>query len=392
MNIRTVFSTLTNTAAAFDDIHGQLNDMTPDLLLIAFNTDHDGDALRTLFADHYACPFMGSSSCQGALALTAEQIQAKAQLSVLAIEDPQGHYGVGACAQSETPADDAQSALNQALKASAREYESPSLIWCLQAPGNEEHILSGFENVVGWHVPVLGGSSADNDVSGQWQAFDRFQAGDNLITVAVFFPNHDVAIGTSFSSGYEPSGKTTTVSKAEHRTVMELDNKPAAIRYNELADHCINDQVEGGNVLALTTLHPLGQKINLDEDLDDFLLSHPDAVTEQSALSLFANATPGQELHIMSGSIESLVHRGARVLETAIHLLPEGKQPIGAIMIYCAGCMLTVGDAIEAMATEVNNTAPIPILGFYTFGEQGCFLDGHNRHGNLMISAVVFAQ
>jgi hypothetical protein len=31
-----------------------------------------------------------------------------------------------------------------------------------------------------------------------------------------------------------------------------------------------------------------------------------------------------------------------------------------------------------------------PFLGTFTFGEQGCFVGGENRHGNLMISVLTF--
>jgi hypothetical protein len=33
-----------------------------------------------------------------------------------------------------------------------------------------------------------------------------------------------------------------------------------------------------------------------------------------------------------------------------------------------------------------------PFLGSFTFGEQGCFAGGENRHGNLMISVLVFTR
>ena len=114
--------------------------------------------------------------------------------------------------------------------------------------------------------------------------------------------------------------------------------------------------------------------------------------TEDGALALFSEVSEGDELHVMQGDMNSLTQRAAKVLANAMQLLPADKQPAGALMIYCAGCMLTVGDDIQAMSQELQSLTRIPIIGLYTFGEQGCFLDGENRHGNLMISAVVFSQ
>ena len=68
-------------------------------------------------------------------------------------------------------------------------------------------------------------------------------------------------------------------------------------------------------------------------------------------------------------------------------------QVSGALVIYCAGCMLTVQDEMEEVAAEVREAlGGKPFLGAFTFGEQGCFTGGENRHGNLMISVVVFEK
>jgi hypothetical protein len=53
--------------------------------------------------------------------------------------------------------------------------------------------------------------------------------------------------------------------------------------------------------------------------------------------------------------------------------------------------MLTVTDRMDDVASElVEALGGRPFLGTFTFGEQGCFLGGENRHGNLMFSTVVF--
>jgi hypothetical protein len=95
----------------------------------------------------------------------------------------------------------------------------------------------------------------------------------------------------------------------------------------------------------------------------------------------------------MEGNIDSLTARAERVINNAIMLLPQNKRPVGVLMIYCAGCRLMVGDAIKPMIENLKHTFEgLPICGAFTFGEQGRFLDGKNRHGNLMISAVVFSR
>ncbi len=63
------------------------------------------------------------------------------------------------------------------------------------------------------------------------------------------------------------------------------------------------------------------------------------------------------------------------------------------MIVYCAGCMLTVQNEMDRVVKELNDTLNgSPFLGTFTFGEQGCFIGGENRHGNLMISAVIFSD
>jgi hypothetical protein len=55
--------------------------------------------------------------------------------------------------------------------------------------------------------------------------------------------------------------------------------------------------------------------------------------------------------------------------------------------------MLAVRAEIEQVQRSLTEALPgLPYLVAFTFGEQGCFADGYNRHGNLMISAVLFGQ
>jgi hypothetical protein len=67
------------------------------------------------------------------------------------------------------------------------------------------------------------------------------------------------------------------------------------------------------------------------------------------------------------------------------------KQVAGALIIYCAGCMMAVQDDMAAVAENFRTSVGgQPFLGFYTFGEQGCALLSENTHANLMMSMIVF--
>ena len=53
--------------------------------------------------------------------------------------------------------------------------------------------------------------------------------------------------------------------------------------------------------------------------------------------------------------------------------------------------MLSVQDQLDEVVSGVNlELDRAPFLGAFTFGEQGNLIRGGNRHGNLMISCIIF--
>jgi len=282
------------------------------------------------------------------------------------------------------------------------------MVWLTAAPGCEEEIISGISSVVGDDVPVAGGSSADNDVSGKWKQIANDGIHNNAVVVTALFPSTEVLF--AFHSGYEPTDARGIVTKAggyeatpakgvatkvEGRVLKEIDGRPAAVVYNEWVEGRIDEALgSGGNILAQTSLHPLGRIAGQVAGVPYYQLSHPDAVTANNELTLFADVAPGDEIVLMRGTIDSLVSRAGRVASSAMETYGARPEDVeGALVVYCAGCMMTVGERLNEVVENLQTTLPdIPFLGTFTFGEQGCFLGGENRHGNLMISVLLFRK
>jgi hypothetical protein len=53
--------------------------------------------------------------------------------------------------------------------------------------------------------------------------------------------------------------------------------------------------------------------------------------------------------------------------------------------------MLTVKDRLDEVRRSLNVALPgVPFIAAFTFGEQGAIVDSSNRHGNLMVSGLLF--
>ncbi len=213
------------------------------------------------------------------------------------------------------------------------------------------------------------------------------------MVITVLFPSTQISY--AFHSGYDPSNITGLVTRCEGRTLLEIDGRPAAEVYNEWTGGAVAEMLpDGGNVLALTTLFPLGRVVGEVGGLPYYKLSHPDSVTAEGGLTLFSNIEEGDRLTLMTGSVESLVERAGRVTKAAVDAGDfSEEQIVGGLAIYCAGCMLTVEPKMDEVSGFIRQALnDQPFVGVFTFGEQGCFVGNDNAHGNLMISIVAFSN
>ncbi len=338
-------------------------------------------------------PIHGGTSCMGVMTSAGFASDEGVGMGVLAISDPLGSYGVGSAALGTRPELAAQKALAKALANADRDGEVPALVWMNAAPGSEEQLIQGIESLIGPDVPITGGSTADNAAIGNSRQVSGGEVLRDAVVISVFFPSTNFHY--AFHSGYDPTDKRGVVTRAEGRLLMEIDGRPACEVYNEWTEGLIQAEISArGSVLSKTTLAPLGREAGVIGGIPYYKLSHPSEITTEDGLSLFSEVAEGEEIVLMTGSRSSLITRAGRVSSSAISA--GGFDPesiIGAIVVYCAGCMLTVREDMHRVTSVIGAAiGNVPFLGIFTFGEQGCFVGNENTHGNLMISVVTFSK
>lgn len=411
MNIASAATTATLPQALEHMYQQLLEDLgeAPDLLIIHCSVDYDINAVietvRSLTPD---VAIHGGTSCRGAMTQAGVASHDGTGLAMLAIADSEGSFGVGAAAIDHAPALAAQTAVIQALANADCPGEVPAMVWLTAAPGHEEQVLTGIATVLGEDVPVAGGSSADNQLDGSWRQFTADGVYNDAVVVTVLFPSTEVLF--AFHSGYEPTNVKGLITKTggyeatdnrgvatatDRRTLMEIDGRPAAEVYNQWTEGLVQEMLgQGGHILDSTTLRPLGRVAGHIGEIPYFQLAHPDSVTPDNGLTLFAGVTVGDEIVLMRGTVDSLITRAGRVATSALETHRTSADKVaGALVVYCAGCMLTVQDRLPEVVDSIREALPgVPFLGTFTYGEQGCFLGGGNRHGNLMISVLLFTK
>jgi hypothetical protein len=336
----------------------------------------------------------GGSSALGVMARGTFEAN-PTSFGLMGLVDRAGAYGTGSVALGAEPRREIKDALARALEQAERPGEVPALVLLTSRPGHEEDLLLGIADVVGAHVPVVGGSAADEGVCGNWwQAANRV-VGTDLAVVTVLFPSG--AVVSTFHSGYEVTKQSGKITRATGRLLHEIDGRPAAEVYNEWTGGAIADILAGGGKIVQQTsaLHPLGRRAGAAGGAVEFLVSFLDTVLPDGSLSLYTVVREGEQVWAMRGTDDSLVGRAGRVARASLdELLQEnGRARVaGALVIFCAASAVYVRERMPEVVASLDVTLDdTPYLGTFTFGEQGRFLAGGNRHGNMMICVVLFA-
>jgi hypothetical protein len=185
------------------------------------------------------------------------------------------------------------------------------------------------------------------------------------------------------------------VTKASGRTIFEIDGKPAAQVYNGWVGGSLARALrDGGNILNETSLQPLGV-YRQQRGVGSYVLIHPETmVAETGALTAFKRVGVGEEVWLMKASRAGLIGRPASVVERLmIDARLPASQVLGAYLVYCAGCRLTVNEGTALMLAGFRGAVGnVPFTTGYFFGEQGCSLGGQVEHGNLMTGALLLGS
>ena len=365
--------------------------LPPDLLIVQHGAAQDAEAvLRALHAAFGAVPVHGGSSCR--IVMADGQIAVGKGIAVLAITDPDGRYGTASAELGDDPRASASRAVEQALAMAGRSGEAPDLVWLTVAPGAEPAVLAGIKDVVGPYTRIVGGSSADDDLSGAWTQMSHQTVHRNGLVVSVLFPS--VPTRTTFQSGYSPSRHSAVATRVEGRRLVTLDHRPAAEVYLgwlglPLPEGGIGP--EGWPVMGQATQAPLGQVSSHISGVPFHVLSHPAVIHADGSITLFADLTEGARCWMMQTTGDALVSRAASVARSAAGA--AGGRILGGLLVFCAGCMFAVEHRVDEIGRAVSEAlGGAPFLGVFSFGEQGCNGDLEAVHGNLMMSCTVFGS
>jgi len=314
-------------------------------------------------------------------------------LALFCIHDPRGVY---ATAHAPSCSRDTVAAACRTAAAAPHVQKRtichpPRLVNVCPAPGNEESLLSGISDGLGHGVPVFGGSSADQDLSGQWKQLSGVQVHSSGVAMLLMWPSvetyvrlstlhratssrgivtavqheeppkvhEEVEVQTALGGGQvSPAVRLRPVMQKNplQRTVLTIDGRPAAQVYDEwtggmvgreLAEAQAQPQGDGaggkevvaevealvGNVLAQSTNFPLAQLHKQNAASTSCgqypSLIHPAMMLPNGGLQMFAAVREGTELTCMEAPTQQLVESVPAVMQSCLR--DSGFVTTGAV-------------------------------------------------------------
>ncbi len=392
-------STSSSACESTDDLNRVCRELadklnsSPNLVIASYSSLCETTQLATQLTDNFPdSAVLGASTCRGSITADGVMAFGKPNVSLWGLSDEDGDYGVGFAHYDTSVEAAAQKALDMAVRQAGREGELPDLIWIHSSPGHEEKVVSTLDQLLGHDVSIVGGTAADEHLEAKWSCLAGTQHTGSGVALAAFFSSFEIS--TSFQCGYLPTEISGQATRCEGRTVYEIDNQPAAEVYNAWTNNLVDlDSAQfPTNILGSSTLSPVGIAVGELSGIAYYNLAHPETYTQDRALTFFCEIEQGQTLTLMSGELDNIVSRPARVANEAIqNATTTDSDIIGGLVVFCGGCLLAVEPRVEEISSHLNTSMnDVPFMGCFTFGEQGRFSGGENRHGNLMISVTVF--
>jgi len=296
-------------------------------------------------------------------------------------------------------------AVTQAVSSAEIEpfFSPQSLIWqelalqgksafaMLFSPGNTKaadslsfEILEELTHLSRGLLPILGGGAADDwRMEANYTLWEQRAYVDSVL-VAVF--ETQLRFGIAMAHGYHPSSHMAIVTRSHNHEVLEITGEPAAEAYSRLHDS--SWEALKGKHLTLTTQRPMG----MPDPYGQYRLNVASFFTAEGGVR-FAQPTPeGTILTVMETNLDSQVAAGPEALRKAL-LRGAVTDPAMALVFSCALRGRILGKRVGEEIDGIKDLIPgVPVVGFYSFGEQGQSDYGVNRHNNVVIAVLTLGR
>jgi hypothetical protein len=254
--------------------------------------------------------------------------------------------------------------------------------------GNGAAIVEGVKSVLGETAPIIGGSLGDDYLFQKTFEYHQDEVlSDVVVGVGLY---GEFAYGFGIKHGWDPVGLPLKVTKADGVKLQEVDGKPALKIYEDYFGKDAAELVREP-LARMAYTYPIGVAV---EGSDELLIRDPVIANEQGEISMAAAIPQGTTIRLMIGDRDKAIAAAKQAAGVAREQL-EGAEPKFILMFNCMARNKLLGVRCHEENTEVSEAigSSVPMVGFYTYGEQGPLLGKKNTpayfHNETMTLLVV---
>lgn len=231
--------------------------------------------------------------------------------------------------------------------------------------GNGADIVRGAQDALGQHFPIMGGSAGDDFAFEKtFEYYNDQVLNDAVVALGL---SGKFAWGVGVQHGWEPIGLPMKVTKSEGAVLKELDNKPALRIYQDYfgkkADELIREPIA-----RMAYTYPLGMSV---EGSDELLIRDVVIANKKGEITCAAEIPQGSEVRLMLGDPEKAIKSAEKAAKNAKSQL-KGAKPKAIFVFDCMArnklLGARIGEEIDAIQDVLGRD--VPLIGFYTYGEQ----------------------
>lgn len=329
-------------------------------------------------------PIIGCTSNGGILVPDGYITSENGFAGILALGDPDTAVGVSGLPKMLTARETGRKVAENAMKKVGTTF-SPSYFFMIANPGEEEEYAKGVQDIIG-DVPMFGGSSADDDLSGKWKIFTDEGVFSEGVAVAFFYTNKKIV--NEYTGKYHETVNSGVITKIEgKRTLTEINGIPAMKKYAEWADFKTRELM-GDKILTKSILKPIGVKTPTGNIT---LIRHPMKGNSDYSINVGNDLSVNTAVVQMQASLEELIKAPKIALRNLKSKLKA--EPAAYLFIHCGGRKIAIGEKIGDVAKLIKEEAgDVPYIMPFTFGEYGRAEHEANNMGGLMLSETAFCK
>lgn len=329
-----------------------------------------------------SAPIIGCTSSGGILVPDGYITSERGFAGILAIGDKETEVGVSASPKLSSARETGRKVAIDAMNKVGTTFP-PSYFLMLASPSEEEEYAKGIEDIIG-NVPIFGGSSADDDLNGNWKIFTNESVFTEGVAVAFFYTNKKIE--NEYTGKYHETINSGVITElVGKRTLKQINGIPAMKQYAEWTGKKTKDLM-GNKILKESILKPLGVKTPTGNVT---LIRHPMNGNEDYSINIGNDLAINTAIIQMQTSIDELVKAPKLTLRKLKSKL--NGDPVAYLLIHCGGRKIAIGDRIDEVAKLIKEEAgDVPYIMPFTFGEYGRAEHEANGMGGLMMSMTAF--